>query len=563
MKFLDALRTVTQGIKSWAENKFVNKSDVTYANLPDKPTLGTLSAKDTVAKTDLDSDVQASLTKADTAQTRADEAYTLAESKVDSLSDLGITATATELNYVDGVTSNIQTQLDKKAGKIVAGQSFTVNGSSVIAGNGAEVFNDCFVNKATGQHSHAEGYYTTASGDWSHAGGRDTVASGNYSHAEGYNTTASGHYSHVEGFKTTASNNHSHAEGRFTRASGTDSHAEGDNSVAFGSGSHAEGGGANTPFNATIEANSNTIIVNDLNDFFVGGIILYQGNCAKITSINTNDNSITLDKILSSETKVNASLSRQNCVAYGDYSHTEGLCTTASGYYSHAEGCFTVASGANQHAQGKYNISNSNLAHIVGNGNSDTERSNAHTLNWSGNAYYAGSMTSNGADYAELFEWADGNPDNEDRRGRFVTLDGEKIRFATDTDDYILGVVSAAPAVLGDRDDCWQGRWVTDVFGERLTKEYVTVDKETGEERTNTWWIENPEYDSSVEYIPREDRKEWTKVGMVGKLVVVDDGTCEVNGYCTPSFDGIATYANNGYRVMSRIDENHIRVLVK
>ena len=51
-------------------------------------------------------------TNAATAQTKADSAYSLAESKVDSLSDLGITATATELNYVDGVTSNIQTQLD-------------------------------------------------------------------------------------------------------------------------------------------------------------------------------------------------------------------------------------------------------------------------------------------------------------------------------------------------------------------------------------------------------------------------------------------------------------------
>ena len=30
------------------------------------------------------------------------------------LSDLGITATSAELNYVDGVTSNIQTQLDAK-----------------------------------------------------------------------------------------------------------------------------------------------------------------------------------------------------------------------------------------------------------------------------------------------------------------------------------------------------------------------------------------------------------------------------------------------------------------
>lgn len=41
---------------------------------------------------------------------------------VSSLSDLGVTATATELNYVDGVTSDIQTQLDSKAstGKAIA-----------------------------------------------------------------------------------------------------------------------------------------------------------------------------------------------------------------------------------------------------------------------------------------------------------------------------------------------------------------------------------------------------------------------------------------------------------
>lgn len=54
-------------------------------------------------------------TNAATAQTRADNAYSLAESKADSLSDFGITATATELNYVDGVTSNVQTQLNAKS----------------------------------------------------------------------------------------------------------------------------------------------------------------------------------------------------------------------------------------------------------------------------------------------------------------------------------------------------------------------------------------------------------------------------------------------------------------
>ena len=53
-------------------------------------------------------------------------AYDLANSKVDSLSDLGITATATEINYIDGVTSNVQTQLDEKVPK-----TRTVNGKAL------------------------------------------------------------------------------------------------------------------------------------------------------------------------------------------------------------------------------------------------------------------------------------------------------------------------------------------------------------------------------------------------------------------------------------------------
>jgi hypothetical protein len=55
---------------------------------------------------------------------------------VSSLSDLSITATATELNYVDGVTSAIQTQLDDKVGSTYTGNvditgDLTVDGITV------------------------------------------------------------------------------------------------------------------------------------------------------------------------------------------------------------------------------------------------------------------------------------------------------------------------------------------------------------------------------------------------------------------------------------------------
>ena len=75
-------------------------------------------------------------------------------------------------------------------------------------------------------------------------------------------------------------------------------------------------------------------------------------------------------------------------------SHAEGASTTASGVYSHAEGFHTKASGSYSHVQGKYNIDDTDgkYAHIVGNGTIDTARSNAHTLDWEGNAWYAGTV---------------------------------------------------------------------------------------------------------------------------------------------------------------------------
>jgi hypothetical protein len=84
--------------------------------------------------------------------------------------------------------------------------------------------------------------------------------------------------------------------------------------------------------------------------------------------------------------------------AAGEGSHAEGGDTEASGNCSHAEGENTIAGSDCQHVQGKYNIEDTEdkYAHIVGNGvrNIDFtfQRSNAHTLDWDGNAWYAGAI---------------------------------------------------------------------------------------------------------------------------------------------------------------------------
>lgn len=146
----------------------------------------------------------------------------------------------------------------------------------------------------------------------------------------------------AEGINTTATGTRSHAEGNATSATGANSHAEGSNTIAEGNHSHAEGYGAK---------------------------------------------------------------------AKGSYTHAEGANTVANGDAAHAEGAYTIAAKTAQHVQGRYNRedtetdpNNTNLgkyAHIVGNGTA-TKRSNAHTLDWSGNAWFAGDVVADDVSLQEL-----------------------------------------------------------------------------------------------------------------------------------------------------------------
>lgn len=87
-------------------------------------------------------------------------------------------------------------------------------------------------------------------------------------------------------------------------------------------------------------------------------------------------------------------------IARGDYSHAEGLGTETNTVAdaAHAEGFQTKASSDYQHVQGKYNIEDTanKYAHIVGNGTDNSTRSNAHTLDWNGNGWYAGKLSQEG-----------------------------------------------------------------------------------------------------------------------------------------------------------------------
>jgi hypothetical protein len=128
-----------------------------------------------------------------------------------------------------------------------------------------------------------------------------------------------------------------------------------------------------------------------------------------------------------------------------------------------------------------------------------------YELRGDGNAFADGTWTGGGADYAEYFEWADSNTDEEDRRGISVVLDGDKIREAIAGEDPI-GVISGNPSVVGDAAwNKWNGKYLRDEFGTYILDE-------NGDRQLN------PAYDPDQPYQSREERPEWDCVGLMGKL---------------------------------------------
>lgn len=269
----------------------------------------------------------------------------------------------------------------------------------------------------------------------------------------------------------------------------------------------------------------------------------------------------------------------QKAKAIGANSHAEGERSRASANSSHAEGRYTTATAFASHVQGQYNkaLSGSESSYgsnydafVIGNGTSSDALGNAFRVTFEGKTYGLSAFNSSGADYAEYFEWADGNPNSEDRTGYFVTLDGEKIRKATSADAYILGIISARPSVIGDSyEDDWSGKYVTDEWG-RIQYHNVDVPDQKDPEdnvispaHTEYQPIYNPNWDSTQPYIPREQRKEWDAVGMMGKLLVRDDGTCAAKGFCKPNDNGIGTASTSGYYVMRRVAANIVEVLFR
>lgn len=221
-----------------------------------------------------------------------------------------------------------------------------------ITRNSCEIFNDYENNTATGYYSHAEGENTTAHGKGAHSEGSVTSTTQIAAHSEGVNSTSSGHgshsenqgssqgdYSHSEGYLTETTGANSHAEGKNALSEGQNSHTEGENSVAIGIASHAEG-----------------------------------------KKTETEGEKSHAEGYMSAARSSGAHAEGSNTTASGDDSHAEGKSTIASGIRSFAGGNGTVAGQPDQAAIGRFNQNGTDTLFEVGNGTSDTNRSNTFAV---------------------------------------------------------------------------------------------------------------------------------------------------------------------------------------
>jgi len=403
------------------------------------------------------------------------------------------------------------------------------------------------------------------------AGQKKNTVVGNGATAMGYNVIASGDYSLAGGEETIA-------DGKNSITFGIRSAAFNVNSVAIGWNNLVFSGRTITIDNektGTVE--TNTIFYKEGRPSSVsaagGSVIISNGWILEPHKINTIDE--TLKKIVLRDTFTPDPLITTAYVTNGpsflSNSFSFGEKNVITSNDSAAIGTGLEVELSNEIMVGKYNDPNLHGVFVVGIGDSDDARSNGFRVDSTGKTYAKGEHSTTGADYAEYFEWSDGNSEKQDRRGRFVALDGGKIKLADSVDDFILGIVSGRPAVVGnDYAEEWNGKFLADIYGTPILSTYevpAEYDEEgnlTREAYTYEWFTINPDYDPDTHYEPREQRAEWSAVGLMGQLVVTDDGTCQLGGYCLPGVDGIATATEDkrGYRVMERKDTTHVLVYV-
>lgn len=117
--------------------------------------------------------------------------------------------------------------------------------------------------------------------------------------------------------------------------------------------------------------------------------------------------------------------------------------------------------------------------------------------------------------------------------GTIVTLDGSKIRKAESKDEILGTITATAGFVCGDTCFHWKDRYLRGEFGEHLYDEIPDPDyKGDGDPPIIRVQRENPDFDPTMENIPRSKRnEEWSCVALIGQVHVRVDKDVKVGDF--------------------------------
>ena len=373
----------------------------------------------------------------------------------------------------------------------------------------------------------------TITGTYSTAIGSDNIASANYSTTIGYDNAidANSSYAYANGYKNNIEyGSYSYSFGCLNNIIGEEINGNDSSSQSYAFG-----------YNNSISNSIDSICIGRINQIADTAYSVAIGFKNKLTDLNGNSYKYAIGKGLS--TLANGSF------VCGSYNIPVNPIT--GGLFPDDDTMFTVGSGS-----------------------VEDDKGNAFRVLRNGDTYANGAHNTSGADYAEFIEeWYDGNPDNEDRVGYMVTVKNGKL-YKANEGDYIIGITSGNPSIVGNADEEYYWRYERDRFN-RVIYEDAEVEQTDADGNPTTEKIsirrkkQSPTYNATLQtsYIPRAKRPEWDYVGMRGIVPCRDDGTCEVGGFCKCGQNGIATKAEtrgfDTYYVLKRIDEETISVEVR
>lgn len=399
----------------------------------------------------------------------------------------------------------------------------------------------------------------------------NNITSGSYSVAlNGSGNSLSNNFSLVgNGRNNTSSNSYALVvNGRSNTASrSTSTVLNGRSNTASGTGSLIAGGNGNnsssyysTVINGQLNTSSSlySIVLNGQSNTASGFYSIVGNGFAN--NIENGGNTYYTTILNGTSNRIKNTVNAQHSVILGGLSNIikakRGLAFGTSNYIQHD---YTIAIGDSVNTNTMGAISKQMIFANAGNATVRIDYGN-------GKIYTDAGASFTPADYAEYFEWEDGNSTGELRYGLSVSLgeDG-KIKIGNDN---IIGIVSSSPGIIGDAAELgWKNKYKLNEWGQVMTEVLNRYDiirpDENGKNKSISIWVDSlgnqyskepqnenqkqsflisnkfefsedeeiskresvvnllsEEFNSDELYIPRSQRKEFSPIGLLGKLRV-------------------------------------------